>query len=213
MADFCVSVQSQDASGAITECAPLISHESAHTLGAIHDCTSTTCSSSTKCCPLSSSTCDADGAYIMNPSSGSSITRFSPCTVGAICSGIGSGQVDTDCLVDARASNITSATGTCGNGIVEPGEACDCGQDACSDEKARCCDSLTCQWNGGSQCSSGDPSNDGGSWWSRNYRELIIGLTVGVGGFVLLTTLICMFIFFRKRRRREMAVPKMPNGE
>lgn len=198
------------------------SHESAHTLGAVHDCTSTTCGSSTECCPLSSSTCDADGEYIMNPTSWSGMTRFSPCTIGAVCSKLGSGQVSTDCLLDSRYDNAPESTSTCGNGIVEPGEACDCGQNACSEEDTRCCDSLTCQWRAGNECSrdgsdgdtddgngdSGDDDSFGdSSWWSQNYREVIIGASVGGGGLVLVIILISTIVFWRRRRRRQRTGP------
>ncbi|RJE20859.1 hypothetical protein PHISCL_06806 [Aspergillus sclerotialis] len=204
----------------------VFAHESAHTLGAVHDCTSTTCGSSTECCPLSSSTCDADGEYIMNPTSWSGMTRFSPCTVGAVCSKLGSGEVSTDCLIDSRSVNTPESTSTCGNGVVEPGEACDCGQNACSDEDARCCDSLTCQWRAGNQCTgggsgggtnngNGDSSDDDGfgnsSWWSEHHREVIIGVAVGVGGLVLLIIFISTIVFWRRRRQRTVPVPKVAN--
>ncbi|KAJ5306413.1 hypothetical protein N7508_005428 [Penicillium antarcticum] len=52
----------------------VFAHESAHTFGAVHDCTSSTCGSdSTQCCALSSNTCDAGGQYLMNPVSGSGL--------------------------------------------------------------------------------------------------------------------------------------------
>lgn len=197
-------------------------------MGAVHDCTSTTCAStSAECCPLSSSTCDADGEYIMNPASGSQMTRFSPCTIGAVCSRLGSGQVSTDCLVDSRAANTTVDTGSCGNGIIEPGEACDCGQNACSDQDARCCDSLTCQWSGGSQCtrdSSDGGNNDGArnssdndsygvsSWWSEHYQEVIIGLCAGIGGSVVLLILLYLVALCRRGRQRIVPVSKVSNA-
>ncbi|KAF3021672.1 hypothetical protein E8E15_002934 [Penicillium rubens] len=48
----------------------VFAHESAHTFGAVHDCNSESCgieSSSSRCCPMSSNTCDAGEQYIMNP--------------------------------------------------------------------------------------------------------------------------------------------------
>lgn len=189
-------------------------------MGAVHDCTSATCGfSSTDCCPLSSSTCDADGEYIMNPSSTAGMTRFSACTIGSVCSRLGSREVNTGCLVDSRTGNDTGSISQCGNGIVEPGEACDCGRDACNTQDANCCDSLTCQWKGGAQCKRDDPSrgsNDGGndslSWWSAHHRDLIIGLAVGVGGSVLLIVFVCMVTSFKRSKRRGISVSKVESS-
>ena len=124
-------------------------HESAHLFGAVHDCDANVCSSGGQCCQLSSSTCDADGQYLMNPFSTTSQTEFSPCTIGNICSMIGSGDVETSCLMDN--DNVPTITaGECGNGIVEEGEDCDCGEDdeTCSD----CCDGSTCRFREGAVC-------------------------------------------------------------
>lgn len=60
----------------------VIAHEIAHTMGAVHDCTSQTCSGNTAtasmCCPLSTTVCDAQGRYMMNPTTSDTITNFSP---------------------------------------------------------------------------------------------------------------------------------------
>lgn len=60
----------------------VIAHEIAHTMGAVHDCTASTCSTNTAsasmCCPLSSTTCDAGGKYLMNPTTTDTISSFSP---------------------------------------------------------------------------------------------------------------------------------------
>ncbi|KAA8647990.1 ADAM metallopeptidase domain [Aspergillus tanneri] len=98
----------------------VFAHESAHTFGAVHDCTADTCSSG-QCCPRSTSTCDANAQYLMNPFSASSQSDFSPCTVGNVCGLIGSGNVLTRCLISNR--NVPTITANeCGNGIVEEGE-------------------------------------------------------------------------------------------
>lgn len=138
----------------------VIAHETGHTFGAVHDCTSTTCSDGTtvaaqQCCPLSASTCDAGEKYIMNPSTGANITVFSPCSVGNICYAIGHNSVKTSCLTANR--DITTITGSeCGNGIVETGEECDCGgTSGCGSNN--CCDASTCKFTSGSVC---DPSNE-----------------------------------------------------
>ncbi|KAH8594205.1 Metallo-peptidase family M12-domain-containing protein [Bisporella sp. PMI_857] len=137
----------------------VLAHEIGHTFGAVHDCTSTSCSdgtsSSGQCCPLSADTCDAGGQYIMNPASGRSNNRFSPCSIGNICSAIGRNRVSTSCL--SNNNNITTITNSvCGNGIVEVGEECDCGgPEGCGNNP--CCNPSTCRFINGAVC---DARND-----------------------------------------------------
>ena len=85
----------------------------------------------------------------MNPSSTQQQTDFSPCTIGNICSLMGSERVRTDCLVSPDAAPTTITAGECGNGIVEAGEDCDCGDD-CSDNA--CCNGETCRFAAGAVC-------------------------------------------------------------
>ncbi|KAL2823948.1 Metallo-peptidase family M12-domain-containing protein [Aspergillus cavernicola] len=138
----------------------IFAHESGHTFGAVHDCTADTCSQNlqdtSECCPLSTSTCNAGGDYIMNPSTGQDITRFSPCSIGNICAAMGRNSVKSNCLSENR--GIETFTGAeCGNGIVEAGEDCDCGgTDSCSGNS--CCNPTTCKFADGATC---DDSNDG----------------------------------------------------
>ncbi|PBP22000.1 ADAM 8 precursor [Diplocarpon rosae] len=138
----------------------IIAHETGHIFGAVHDCDSETCNDGTsvasqQCCPLSSSVCDAGGAYIMNPSTGANIQKFSPCTIGNICNAIGRNSVKTSCLTANK--DITTISGSqCGNGIVESGEDCDCGgTDGCASNA--CCEPATCKFKGSAVC---DPSNE-----------------------------------------------------
>ncbi|KAK3698920.1 hypothetical protein LTR37_016707 [Vermiconidia calcicola] len=133
----------------------IIAHETGHTYGAVHDCTDVACAdsdyvNSQQCCPLSQSTCDAGEQYIMNPSTAQGINYFSPCSIGNICSAIGRKSVNTDCLSDNR--NVEVATEPqCGNGIVEPGEDCDCGgTEGCGDDL--CCDPDLCTFRDGAVC-------------------------------------------------------------
>ncbi|KAI0181511.1 zinc metalloprotease mde10 [Hypoxylon sp. FL1284] len=137
----------------------VFAHESGHTFGAFHDCTSQTCSDGTssmqQCCPLSASTCDADGGFIMNPSTSQGVSHFSPCTIGNICSAMGRGSVNMACLSNNK--DVVTITGSqCGNGIVEAGEECDCGgESGCGDNN--CCDAKTCRYKDNAVC---DPSNE-----------------------------------------------------
>ncbi|XXG97207.1 Replication factor C (RF-C) subunit [Hypoxylon texense] len=137
----------------------VFAHESGHTFGAFHDCTSTTCSDGTssmqQCCPLTASTCDAAGGFIMNPSTSQTVQQFSPCTIGNICSAMGRNSVNSACLSNNK--NVVTISGSqCGNGIVEAGEECDCGgETGCSDNN--CCDATTCRYRDNAVC---DPSNE-----------------------------------------------------
>lgn len=139
----------------------VIAHEVGHTFGAVHDCAENTCSDGTRekqqCCPLSANSCPASGRFVMNPSTGSNIQNFSPCSIGNICTAIGRGAINTQCLTDNR--NVPLITGAqCGNGIVEMGEECDCGgPDGCGINI--CCDPTTCKYNtfANAVC---DPSNE-----------------------------------------------------
>lgn len=137
----------------------VFAHETGHTFGAVHDCTEQTCGdkldASSQCCPLSSSTCDADAQYIMNPYASNSMTKFSKCTIGNICAAIGKNSIKSSCLSDNKGV-VTISGSQCGNGIVESGEDCDCGgEEGCSDNA--CCDASTCKFKSNAVC---DDSND-----------------------------------------------------
>ncbi|KAB8346116.1 hypothetical protein FH972_023164 [Carpinus fangiana] len=138
----------------------VIAHETGHTFGAVHDCTSDTCDQRSvvaqqQCCPFSSGECAANGQYIMNPSTTPGANTFSPCTVGNICSAIGRNSVHTQCLSDNK--DVTTITGQqCGNGIVEGDEDCDCGGPAGCDNNP-CCNPTTCKFRGSAVC---DDSNE-----------------------------------------------------
>ena len=138
----------------------VIAHESGHTFGAVHDCDRSACSDSAfvnsqQCCPRSADSCDAQGAFIMNPSTSAGVTDFSPCTVGNICSAMKTNSVQQTCLSDNK--GVTTFTAAqCGNGIVEEGEDCDCGgEQNCAGNQ--CCDPGTCRFNENAVC---DDSNE-----------------------------------------------------
>jgi hypothetical protein len=138
----------------------VIAHETGHTFGAVHDCDRTTCANadvvnSQQCCPLSTSSCDAKEGFIMNPSTKPGISRFSACTIGNICSALGRNSVKSQCLTNNR--DVTLLTGqTCGNGIVEGDEQCDCGGKA-GCENNSCCNPETCKFINNAVC---DDSNE-----------------------------------------------------
>ncbi|KAJ4309331.1 hypothetical protein N0V94_008984 [Neodidymelliopsis sp. IMI 364377] len=138
----------------------VIAHETGHTYGAVHDCTSQACAdantvNSQSCCPLSSGTCDAGEQYIMNPSTAQGITKFSPCSIGNVCSALQRNSVEGSCLTNNRGIT-TIGNPVCGNGIVESGEDCDCGgTNQCGDNA--CCDPSTCKFKNNAVC---DDSNE-----------------------------------------------------
>lgn len=138
----------------------VVAHETGHTFGAVHDCDASTCADGTtvqsqQCCSLSTTACNANGAYIMNPSTGSNIQAFSPCSIGNICSAIGRNSVRSSCLV-ANRDVTTIGEAQCGNGIVEAGEDCDCGGTGSCGSNS-CCNATTCKFATNAVC---DPSNE-----------------------------------------------------
>ncbi|KAH9440552.1 hypothetical protein Pst134EB_031161 [Puccinia striiformis f. sp. tritici] len=127
----------------------VMAHEIGHNFGAIHDCGSG-CGLSDACCPLSSSTCNSLGNYLMSPVATKNTTNFSPCSIGNICTTLHS-TLNTSCLAIPGQRSVISLQ-QCGNGIVEPGEDCDPGQN----NKSNCCDPATCKFRAGAVC---DPLN------------------------------------------------------
>lgn len=77
----------------------VIAHEIGHNFGAVHDCTES-CGAEERCCPFSADGCDAGGTYIMNPGLHGSMSMFSPCTTGNVCTLMGRNLIRTDCLRD-----------------------------------------------------------------------------------------------------------------
>ncbi|GAA5863695.1 hypothetical protein JCM3774_001217 [Rhodotorula dairenensis] len=130
----------------------VIAHEIGHNFGAIHDCAAG-CSLSGSCCPLSSTSCNANSNYIMSPVSEKNVSAFSPCSIGNICTTLSS-SLNTTCLASPGAPSNPPLISlqSCGNGILEEGEECDPGQNV--DDP--CCDASTCRFAPGAVC---DPRN------------------------------------------------------
>lgn len=141
-------------------------------IGAIHDCNSIMCpcvGSSCQCCPYSDNECDAKEKFFMNPTSNSSATEFSPCSINMVCSQLSNHlsclygkeciifswyiwerkekvQYLWDIIIDPGTKN-TAALQMCGNGIKEANEDCDTGG-----KESACCDSKTCKFKNGAVC-------------------------------------------------------------
>ncbi|XP_065194626.1 zinc metalloproteinase-disintegrin-like atrolysin-A [Sycon ciliatum] len=113
----------------------LLTHEIGHNLGFQH--------------VLLPCACNKPGCRtsIMSPGSG---TAWSNCTIAWF------NQQRSDpsrkCFLNKPAPALSKVV--CGNGIVEPGEDCDCGlRQYCKDA---CCNATTCRYTPGSQCSLGE---------------------------------------------------------
>ena len=87
----------------------------------------------------------------MNPAATSGSSTFSPCTVGQVCTNILNKRITTTCLSTNENVQLAEGTSSCGNGIVEQGEECDCGGEAgCAGNN--CCNPTTCKFVTGAVC-------------------------------------------------------------
>lgn len=131
-------------------------HELLHNMGASHDCDETGCLSTppVDCCPCDNG-CDCKGKYVMNSYTNfTPVITLSPCTIREVCNTL---PIYGSCLYEN--SDTRGLQPTCGNGIKEDGEDCDCG-DAESCALDPCCNP-DCTFKAGAKCSDkNDPCCD-----------------------------------------------------
>ncbi|MGB0646981.1 MAG: M12 family metallo-peptidase, partial [Bradymonadia bacterium] len=122
--------------------AAVSAHEMGHNLGMVHDGTSTAQWDARAC--NSSEFIMSATANVNAPQS-----SFSTCSKAALDAFVASGQLG--CLENEPPSE----GGVCGDGVLNLGEDCDCGQADCSDLDP-CCHGLTCQGVTGNECTDDD---------------------------------------------------------
>ncbi|XP_058117441.1 disintegrin and metalloproteinase domain-containing protein 12-like [Anopheles ziemanni] len=127
----------------VTPLATTLAHEIGHNLNLDHD--SEECEAGGRQCP-------GPGPCIMEAKlrdSGDVPSRWSSCSVGDLRESLARG-VGT-CLRNKPSGLLVRAV--CGNGLLEPGEQCDCGhRDRCDNA---CCDAKTCQLKANATCATG----------------------------------------------------------
>ncbi|MCB9663808.1 MAG: DUF4215 domain-containing protein [Alphaproteobacteria bacterium] len=128
----------------------VIAHELGHALRMIHDGTSraTNPTEDATACPTTGFLMAGINAFAQ-PS-----TTLSSCSLEAYAHLLGTSR--GDCLL-ARPS---LAGGTCGDGVLDREEECDCGPGGCVGVDP-CCDGSTCRLQAGASCSALDPCCDG----------------------------------------------------
>ncbi|RWS14264.1 disintegrin and metalloproteinase domain-containing protein 12-like protein [Dinothrombium tinctorium] len=113
--------------------ATTIAHEMGHNFGMEHD--GKGCE-----CPKKSSCIMAESVSHMSP------TAWSSCSKKVMNSVFS--RASLECLRDEPSKVIGPS---CGNGVLESGEECDCDQPSCS----KCCDQKTCKLKPGAECGTG----------------------------------------------------------
>ncbi|XP_066878898.1 disintegrin and metalloproteinase domain-containing protein 2 isoform X2 [Kogia breviceps] len=101
--------------------------------------------------------CHCPGAVcVMNPEAihSSGVKIFSNCSIEDFAHFISKSK--SQCLQNQPRLDLTYKVAVCGNGKVEEGEQCDCGnQEACAALPDACCNQATCRLNVGSACATG----------------------------------------------------------
>ncbi|XP_059942014.1 disintegrin and metalloproteinase domain-containing protein 2-like [Mesoplodon densirostris] len=101
--------------------------------------------------------CHCPGAVcVMNPEAihSSGVKIFSNCSMEDFAHFISNSK--SQCLQNQPRLDATYKVAVCGNGKVEEGEQCDCGnQEACAALPDSCCNQATCTLNVGSACAAG----------------------------------------------------------
>ncbi|XP_008589795.1 PREDICTED: disintegrin and metalloproteinase domain-containing protein 2-like, partial [Galeopterus variegatus] len=101
--------------------------------------------------------CQCSGAVcIMNPEAihSSGVKTFSNCSMEDFAYFISNPK--SQCLQNQPHLDPYYKQETCGNGVLEQGESCDCGSEQeCNDKGNTCCNSATCTFTDGSNCDEG----------------------------------------------------------
>ncbi|KAJ3364288.1 hypothetical protein GGF32_002259 [Allomyces javanicus] len=137
----------------------VVAHEIGHNFGAIHDCIAAQCSAGAQdCSPCTGAagnstggSCDCAGRFLMNPTDNSATNQFSPGSIDDICrhvTKVAKSMGAKSCLLKPGARKLLQGN-VCGNGVLEEGEQCDCG-DRCAQDA--CCTSQ-CTLKPNAQCS------------------------------------------------------------
>lgn len=139
----------------------VVTHELGHNFGIPHDCVKgcddckkfeekdNICTKPSRCCSCNDNSidqCDCNDNFIMSPTTSAKSHEFGQCSRQQACKTI---ALLGTCLTVSTSN--PSSIGVCGNGVVDPGEDCDCGSpEMCKFDP--CCTS-ECRFREGAECS------------------------------------------------------------